>query len=515
MLRGYTIKFENDTPIKHNVILEEMLHKQIIRETTHESTEFVSPIFIVKKPDGGTRLIPNLKELNEFVKYEHFKMDDIKTIINMVTRNCFMATKDLKDAYYSVAISRQFQKFLKFKWKDKLYCFIVFCIVVSCFPNGLRSCSRKFTKLNKVPITTLHFENVTLNDYIDDFFTKGDTFSICEENIHKTMHLYDKLGFVINFRKSQIVPKQRIRILGFVIDSVKIIIILTEEKKQKLKALVLNLIRINKPTIRYLAKVIGTIISCMPAASLRPLFYRYLENDKVTSLRLNKGNFDAPAKISPEGKQELQWWLKNIDNIEKPIALPSIDFEYFCDSSSYSWGANFNTHKIGGAWDMKEKALHINCQELLAVYYSLRSFKTHFQNKHVKIFSDIQVGVQLINKMGTTKSSICNDIVKNIWLFCVKNKIWITAAHIPGSENVIADYESRKSYKDVEWILNPEIFQNAMKHLQFKPDLDCFASRLNTQLPKYISYKPDPYAYLIDAFSVHWGLNAIYFNLLV
>ena len=29
-------------------------------------------------------------------------------------------------------------------------------------------------------------------------------------------------------------------------------------------------------------------------------------------------------------------------------------------------------------------------------------------------------------------------------------------------------------------------------------------SRLNTQLPKYISYKPDPYAYLIDAFSVHW-----------
>ena len=73
---------------------------------------------------------------------------------------------------------------------------------------------------------------------------------------------------------------------------------------------------------------------------------------------------------------------------------------------------------------MKEKALHINCMELLAVYYSLRSFKSYFQNKHVKIFSDSQVGVQIINKMGTNKSSICNDIVKNIWLFCVKNKIW-------------------------------------------------------------------------------------------
>ena len=87
--------------------------------------------------------------------------------------------------------------------------------------------------------------------------------------------------------------------------------------------------------------------------------------------------------------------------------------------------------------------------------------------------------------------------------FCFKNEIWITAAHIPGAENVIADYESRKSYKDAEWMLNPEIFQKAIKHLKFKPDLDCFASRLNAQLPKYISYNPDPYVYLIDAFPVH------------
>ena len=189
---------------------------------------------------------------------------------------------------------------------------------------------------------------------------------------------------------------------------------LTEGKTQKLKTLVLNLLRIDKPTIRYLAKVIGTIISCVPAAILGPLFYRYLENDKVTSLRLTKGNCDAPAKISSEGKQEIQWQLENADNIEKPVALPSIDLEYFCDLSSYSWGANFDTHKIGSAQKMKGKALRVNCKELLAVHYSLRSFKTYFQNKHVKIFSDSQVGLQIINKMGTTNSSICTDIVNNI-----------------------------------------------------------------------------------------------------
>ena len=133
---------------------------------------------------------------------------------------------------------------------------------------------------------------------------------------------------------------------------------------------------------------------------------------------------------------------------------------------------------------MTEKALHINYKELLVVYCSLRNFKMYFQNEYVKIFSDSQIGLQIVSKMGTTKSMVCNDTVKNIWLFWVKSKIWITASHIPGAENVIADYESKIGYKDAEWMVNPAIFQKAIKQLNFEPDLDCFASRLSTQLPK-------------------------------
>ena len=104
----------------------------------------------------------------------------------------------------------------------KKYCF-------TCFPNGLASCSTKFTKLNKVQVWCLHLENVPLNYYIDDFFTKAETFSNCEENIEKTMLLYDKLGFIIYLKKSQIIPTQKINILGFQIDSVKMAIILTTD----------------------------------------------------------------------------------------------------------------------------------------------------------------------------------------------------------------------------------------------------------------------------------------------
>ena len=58
------------------------------------------------------------------------------------------------------------------------------------------------------------FRNIPLSEYIDEFFTKGDTFSTCEENIHKTMRLYDNLGFAINVKRSQIIPTQRIESQG-------------------------------------------------------------------------------------------------------------------------------------------------------------------------------------------------------------------------------------------------------------------------------------------------------------
>ena len=56
------------------------------------------------------------------------------------------------------------------------------------------------------------------------------------------------------------------------------------------------------------------------------------------------------------------------------------------------------------------------------------SFKTYFQNKHVKISLDSQVEVQITNKTEKAKSLVCNDIAENIWIFCVKDNIWIFVA---------------------------------------------------------------------------------------
>ena len=103
--------------------------KGVIKETCHEEKEFVSPIFISHKSNGGIRLILNLKQLNKNIKYHHFKMESINTILNLITKDCLMAWIDLKNAYYSVKISENFQRYLKFEFLDRLYKFLCFQMV--------------------------------------------------------------------------------------------------------------------------------------------------------------------------------------------------------------------------------------------------------------------------------------------------------------------------------------------------------------------------------------------------
>ena len=96
---------------------------------------------------GGVRLILNLKKLNSFIENYRFKMDNINTILELINCNCWMAVIDLKDAYYSVPVHSQFQKYLRFIYKGQLYEYTV-------FPNGLCICPWKFTKLMKTNFST-------------------------------------------------------------------------------------------------------------------------------------------------------------------------------------------------------------------------------------------------------------------------------------------------------------------------------------------------------------------------
>lgn len=193
--------------------IETLLDKGVIKPSCHESGEFVSPIFLRPKPDGTYRMILNLRAFNEFVQYHHFKMDTVETAINMMTPGCFMASIDLKNAYYTMAISTDHQKYLKFIFNSSLYQY-------TCLPNGLSCAPRVFTKLLKPVYSTLHnLGYLSLGD-INDSYLQGDTSSECLQNVNCTASLFKKLGFYLHPTKSIVIPTQQLIFFGFVLNSI-------------------------------------------------------------------------------------------------------------------------------------------------------------------------------------------------------------------------------------------------------------------------------------------------------
>jgi hypothetical protein len=51
---------------------------RVSNQNSCRTNQFVSPVFTVPKKGGGHRPVINLKMLNQFIEYQHFKMDNPK-----------------------------------------------------------------------------------------------------------------------------------------------------------------------------------------------------------------------------------------------------------------------------------------------------------------------------------------------------------------------------------------------------------------------------------------------------
>lgn len=446
-------------------------------------------------------MILNLKDLNENVVYHHFKMDTFESALKLVRPNCYMASIDLKNAYYSVPIAKEHRKCLRFLWKDKIFQY-------TCLPNGIACAPRIFTKLLKPVYATLHQLGYINMGYIDDSILIGDDYEECSENIKVTKDLVESVGFTVNDKKSVFIPVQKLHFLGFFINSVNMQVTLPQEKVENIKHLCFSLSKKDETSIKEVAKVIGTLVSVFPAVEYGKLFYRNLELQKIHALKKSFGDYNGQLQITTSMKNELHWWINNIQNQYRIIDHGSPDLIITTDASSEGWGSVCNDMKIGGRWSDFERDFHINYLELLAVFYALKSFCKEVNSKYIAFKVDNTCAISYINNMGGIKSADSNILAKSIWIWCIEHNIWISADYIPSAQN-IADIESRKFNDNIEWMLSKDIFK-ALTKIWGMPCIDLFATRLNRQIARFAAWKPDPDCDFVNAFSVCWSDIYIY-----
>ena len=88
--------------------------KVIVNADKKKTGNYISGSFTRSKRDGSHRIILDLKNFNKFICYRHFNMHSIQNILNVIKKDAFMASFDLKDAFYSVPVAAHHQKYQEF-----------------------------------------------------------------------------------------------------------------------------------------------------------------------------------------------------------------------------------------------------------------------------------------------------------------------------------------------------------------------------------------------------------------
>ena len=122
--------------------VEAMLAKGALEIARDPGPGFYSRLFLVEKATGGWRPVIDLSHLNDFVQLTPFKMETVASVLLSVREGDFLASLDLKDAYFQIPIHGSSRKLLRFMSEGTVYQFKALCYGLSTAPQvftrGLR-----------------------------------------------------------------------------------------------------------------------------------------------------------------------------------------------------------------------------------------------------------------------------------------------------------------------------------------------------------------------------------------
>ena len=280
--------------------IDNLLNIGAIEEMDASVPCFTSSLFMVPKKTGDLRPVIDLRSLNRYVTYQHFKMENLDLVKSLIRRNDYMVSIDLNHAFYHVPLAPSQKQFFAFDFLGKRYCF-------KCLPFGLTSSPRIFTKVLRPLIKLIRSKGIRVVAYLDDLLLMART---KEELLLHTASLRKCLqdhGFTINENKSCLTPSHVIDYLGFQINSRLMVMKLPRKKLQSLIRECRKAKQLIHLPVRKLASLIGKIISTMNAILPARLYSRALLRDKNLALKMHGWN--GSVTLSNASLTQLNWWI--------------------------------------------------------------------------------------------------------------------------------------------------------------------------------------------------------------
>ena len=327
------------------------------------------------------------------------------------------------------------------------------------------------------------------------------------------LHLPYKLGLGVNLAKSDLTPAQDFVYVGVRFRTQAGVCLPPPDRVKSARGAIRHLLRVWVASARLWLSLLGILSSLEKLVPLGRLHIRPVHFCLRRQFAIGVHCLGRQVALDAAAETALRWWLPS-QHLEARASLGRFqpDLTLYTDASTLHWGAHAVGFRAAGSWSREERALSINCLELLVVIRALRADPPFWRGKRLLVASDNTTAVAYINHQGGTRSMTLMDLTYQLFGVTLDLGMTIWARHIPGRLNRTADLLSRRhQVVNTEWTLNRQVVSQLWS-VWGRPMIDLMATELTTQLPTYISPYPDPRAHAVDAMSCDWkGMDAYLF----
>ena len=467
--------------------VEAMLAKGALEIARDPGPGFYSCLFLVEKATGGWRPVIDLSHLNDFVQLTSFKMETVTSVLLSVREGYFLASLDLKDAYFQIPIHGSSRKLLRFMPEGTVYQFKALCFSLSTAPQV-------FTRVFAAVSAWAHSRRIRLLRYLDDWLVLSSSEKKAKQSIRELLSLCHTLGIVIN-EKSDLVHSQSAKYLGMTIDTGAGKVFPSLARVEKFLAVAERFCSMQSPPAQLWQVILGHLASLERLVPHGRLRMRSLQWHLKTQWSPESDPPSLPVALPEEARWDLSWWMVK-DHLLTVVQFgaPVPDLHLYSDASSSGWGARLLDQNVSGVWSDQEKLLHINLLEMKALFLGLQAFQEDVSGHHVTSLCDNSTVVAYVNKQGGTVSRALCLLTSRLlrWTECFD--VHLDARYLPGENNVLADVLSRRGQVvGTEWSLHPQVARSLLRAWG-NPSIDLFATCLNAKLPciAHLSRIPRP-----------------------